>query len=453
MQSEPAPAAIEPRSRGRNVAWTAIALGGVAAGIFWLAAAEERPAQAATGVDPVTVEIRGPTSFAEVETAPEPEAPALASSGADDEIQLCGGHWVQAGPDGKPAEAALQAIVAKSLDQVFGVAVGLMAASPSPRVQAAAHYYQAGRIAVAASAPLDAVAEGAMHRDALARLAQTSDDAQVYAWAYRACRGAAEGAPGACMQVTAAQWTRVDPDNAESWFAVAEEARRRKDDAALDDAMFHVAAAERHHPGRAALAATVAEYTPQDERSLIGTSMAIAQAIGIEAGASADWQGVLEYCSFKATAEANRRETCDRVATVLADRSTSAAARNLGIAVGRRLGWSAERLEVLTEQRDAESTATRLGALDPGQVDPLACAALRSTIERVRAHAEFGEVEMLRRDVASTGQSIGRLAAEARRRRERDVRQIAAEEAAIAAPAADPASAASAASAAMIAQR
>jgi len=453
MQSEPAPSAIEPRSRGRDVAWALIAFVGIAAAIVWLAAADERPADVAGGLDPAEVEIYGPTSFAEVETAPEPVEPALASSGADDEIQLCGGHWVRAGQDGKPADDALQAIVAKSLDDVSGTALGLMAASPSSRVRAAAHYYQAGRIAFAALSLSGARAEGAAHRDALARLAQTTDDAQVYAWAYRACKGAAEGAPGACMQVTAAQWTRIDPDNAEPWLAAAEEARRRKDDAALDDAMFHVAAAERHDSGRAALAATLAEYTPQDERSLIGTSMAIVQAVGIEAEAASDWQGISEYCSVPATAEANRRETCERVATVLADRSTSVAARNLGSAVGRRLGWSAERLEPLTEQRDAESMATRLRGSDAGHADPLACAAMRATIERVRSRAEFGEVEMLRRDVAATGQPIGRLAADARRRRDRELRPVAAEDGAFAATAASAAPAASTASAATIAQR
>ena len=285
-----------------------------------------------------------------------------------------------------------------------------MAASPSPRVQAAAHYYQAGRIAFAVRA------EGATHRDALARLAQTSDDAQVYAWAWRACRGAAEGASGACMQVTAAQWTRIDPDNAESWLAAGRggaptpgrrRARRR-----------HVPRRRRgaSSPGRAALAATVAEYTPQDERSLIGTSMAIAQAIGIEAGAAADWQGVSEYCSVEAMAEANRRETCERVASVLVDRSTQrrrARHRHRGRQASRLERRAAGGADGAAGRR--RSTVTRLRGSDPGQLDPLACAAMRSTIERVRAHAEFGEIEMLRRDVAATGQSIGRLAAEARR--------------------------------------
>ena len=445
MQSEPAPAAIERKKRQTATGLAAIALAVVSAGLVWLAGGGEAPAEVAAGLD--LKAHPGPTSFAEVENTREPETPAVASAGADDEIQLCGGHWVKAGPDGKPMPEALQALVTKSLDEISGVAIGLMAASPSPRVQAAAHYYQAGRLAFASLSSRERVVEGTPHRDALARLAQLNDDALIYAWAYRACKSAAAGSPGACMQITAAQWARMDPDNAEPWLAVAEEARRRKDEALLDDAMFHVAAAERHDSGWAALAATVADYTPQDERSLIGTFMAIAQGVGIEAAVSTDWQGVSEYCSVKATLEPNRSETCERMATMLADRSTSVSARHMGMTIGRRLGWNAERLDALAEQRDAESMATRLNGPDAAHDDPMACAAMRASIERLRAHAEFGELEMLRRDVAQSGLPVARLAADFRRQRERDRRQVVAGEAVSAE------SAASAASATTIAQR
>ena len=440
MQSEPAPAAIERKKRQTATGLAVLALGVVSAGLVWLAAGGEAPAEIA-GVDADLIASPGPTSFAEIESHREPEAPALASTGADDEIQLCGGHWVKAGADGQPSPEALQALVATSLDEISGVALGLMAASPSPRVQAAAHYYRAGRLAFSSLPSRDRVAEGAPHRDALARLAQLNDDVQVYAWAYRACKGAAASSPGACMQIGAAQWARMDPDNAEPWLAVAEEARRRKDEALLDDAMFHVAAAERHDSAWAALAATVADYTPQDERSLIGTFMAIAQGIRIEAAVSADWHGVSEYCSATATLEPNRSETCERVATMLADRSTSVSARQMGMTIGRRLGWNAERLDALAEQRDAEAMATRLRGADPARDDPMACAAMRASIERLRAHGEFGEVEMLRRDVAHSGLPVAKLAADFRRQRERDRRQVVAGEAVSAETAASAASA------------
>lgn len=409
MQSEPEsePAETERRKRHTATGLAVFALGLAAVGFAWLATSGEAPAEAtAAGLAPIAVP--GPTSFAELEQRVEPEPPVVASVPAADEIELCGGHWVAVGPDGKPAPEALQAIVASLLDEVAGDALGLMAGSPSPRVRAAAHYFRVGRFASADVAPGDGRLAAAAHRDALARLASTTDDVHVYAWAWRACKGAPEGAPGACMQVGAAQWARLDPDNAEAWLAVAEEARRHKDEAALDDAMFHVAAAERHDPGRMALAAALADYTPHDERSLIGTALAIAQAVRIDAAGSADWQGVAEYCSAGATAEANRRETCDRVAGVLAERSTSVAARDVAVTLGRRLGWSEERLEALAREREAEPAAARASGGGPDRFDPMACAAMHASIERVRAEAEFGEIEALRRGVAGAGRSLAR---------------------------------------------
>jgi len=110
-------------------------------------------------------------------------------------------------------------------------------------------------------------------------------------------------------------------------------------------------------------------------------------------------------------------------------------ARSMGVGIGRRLGWSGERLNALADQRDAESMAERLSAGNPAQDDRMSCSAMRTHIERIRAVAEFGEIETLRRDVEASGQSIAKLAAESRRLQDADVRRFAAEEAASAASA------------------
>ena len=451
MQSEPITAAIERKSRHTAVGLGVLALGAVSAALFWFARGDEAPPRIVAIADPLPIANPGPASrparasFAAVEKAAEPLTPKFAAAGAEGEIQICGGHWVKAGPDGKPAEEALQAVVAQSLDDVAGAALAAMAASPSPRARAAAHYYQAGRIAMTAPAQRDRSAEAAQ-RDALARLALLSDDAQVYAWAYRSCRRAAAESPGACMQINAEQWARLDPDNAEPWLAVAAEARRRKEEAALDDAMFHVAVAEQHRPGWASLAATVVEHAPQDERSLLGTERVLVQALRIESRDSTGWQPTGEYCSDKALADPNRRETCQRLATVLTDRSTTVVARSIGAGLGRRLGWDAERLAALAQLRDAEAMVSQLRSSDAAPAEPVSCTAMRANVDRVLAGAEVGEIEMLRRDVVASGRPIAMLAADARRRHEA-VRQAAAERAAAAA------AAASAASAAMLAQR
>jgi len=436
MQPDLAPVDVERRYQATFVGLLVLAF--ALAGGWWLLADGDAAKQ---GASPAAVEataIPGPTSFAEVETRPEPAAVALA--GGDDEIQLCGGHWVKAGPDGKPAEEALRAFTAKAYDEVSRGALSLMAASSSPRVQAAAHYYLAGQKRLeqeGRKAELDT------HREALARMALVTDDAQVYAWAYQACRTDVTAVAGTCMQINAAQWARMDPDNAEPWLAVADEARRRRDDAALDDAMYHVAAAERHQSGWVVVAAIVADHAPQDERSIIGSEIAVGQAIGTESHL-ASWQGVFEYCGVKATADPNRRETCERVAALLVERSNTLVARSMGVGIGRRLGWSGERLNALADQRDAESMAERLRAGDPPQDDLMSCTAMRAHIERIRAVAEFGEIETLRRDVEASGQSVATLAAQSRRLQEADVRRFAAEEAASAASAPLPAASATA---------
>jgi hypothetical protein len=323
------------------------------------------------------------------------------------------------------------------------MAVKTMLASPIARVRAAAHYFEFARASLADAPAEETEAATRRHRDALARLAQATDDPQVYAWAYRACARSAAEAIGDCLQVSAPQWTRMDPDNAEPWLEVAEEARRRNDDAAFDDAMFHVAAAQRHHDGFGLLAATIVDHAPQDERYLLGTENMVDVATGVDL--PPQWTAVKAYCSPSAVAEPNRRETCERVAGLLAERSTSLMARHIGEDLTERLGSSAERLGAISLRRDAELRATNLKWANPRKSDPMHCEGSRRTVESVRNVAEFGEVEMQRRDMVALGRPMAELAADTRRLRQSETR--AAEQAASAA------SAPPAASATAVAQR
>ena len=114
-------------------------------------------------------------------------------------------------------------MLTRATDEVASMALATMSSSGSPLAQAAARYLRAGRADVAATmgANCDSPActavweswrrDGQGQREALAQLAQTSDDPQVYAWAYRACQGASSQAPGSCLAVTAARWAQLDP--------------------------------------------------------------------------------------------------------------------------------------------------------------------------------------------------------------------------------------------------
>ena len=432
MEPDLAPVDVERRYRAIFVGLVVLVLGVCAA--WWLTSNDRASAPGRESTEVAAVASSGPTSFAEVDPPPAFEEAGSRVPVAGDEIQLCGGHWVEAGPDGRPLPKAVLAVSLTELEDIANSVRARMTASSSPRVQAAAHYYRAGNVGALPPASRDRDAEAAFHRDALVRLAQTTDDSRIYGWAWRYCnvvsKLVAPGEQGGCTQISAAQWARMDPENAEPWLAVAEEARGRNEPAAFDDAMFHVAVATRHQSDWRSLAATVADFVPQDERSLLGTYMTIVQAVVVDAVGDPLWRGVADYCGANAIAEPNRRETCERAATMLVDRSTTAMARSAGVEIGRRLGWNAARLDAVSEREDVEMAAERLsgGYEEPDLVN---CAPMVAMIERVRAVAEVGQLEVARRQVSSF--PVAQLAAEMRRERERQSRLVATEPAASAA--------------------
>jgi len=188
----------------------------------------------------------------------------------------------------------------------------------------------------------DACSEERQRRDgdneateALARLAVNSADPQVYAWAHRFCVEVPRATAGTCLMINALQWARLDPANAEPWFAVAREARSRRDAAGLDDAMFHVAAAEVHDPGWGRATAQMIMAAPQPNGMVVGTWLAALTAISYESLDLSSLQDASRYCEARSLGNANRRDTCEKIATLLADRSTTLLARASGLDLGQ----------------------------------------------------------------------------------------------------------------------
>jgi hypothetical protein len=398
------------------------------------------PVEAATSVSPAA---SAASSVAEVERP-----------GAQTEIQICGGRWLKLEPDGQPNEAAAAETFMRAMDEIGSMALASMTSSGSPQSQAAAQYFRVGRADVAGRARADCdtatcvgfterwQTEGEGQRDALARLAQDAGDPQIYAWAYRTCQSAGRSPQGPCLSISAAQWVHLDPGNADPWLAVAAEARLRKDAAAFDDAMFHVANAERHDPGWGSLTAQLIDHVPPDDANLLGLMGLMTQAAGIDSLSLPAWGPASQYCSEKELADANRRETCGRMATMLAERSTTLIARSVGDSFGKRVGWSTERIEAATRLRDAERAVMdrRAGRT---LVEPMACGNLRTEVDWMRNVARWGEVEAYRREVAAAGIPISELAAEARRGYAETAARVAREEAAASGAASGAASTAS----------
>jgi hypothetical protein len=90
--------------------------------------------------------------------------------------------------------------------------------------------------------------------------------------------------------VTAARWAQLDSGNAEPWLAVAAGAGS-EGPRAFDDAMFHVASADRHDPGWGAFDEII-DHLPPDDANLVGSVGLLAQAAAIEALRLPAWPDV-----------------------------------------------------------------------------------------------------------------------------------------------------------------
>jgi hypothetical protein len=416
----------ELTGRGVAVALATLVALAIAVGLAWWSP-EGDGAPTETSAATVATAPVAPTASPVVATTPAAPEPLVAKAGAAaaDEIEVCGGNWLKLGADGQPTRESAVAASARSSDEAASAALASMKASASPRAQAAAHYFRAGRAAMVkilrSSCDGDEACirtastwqgDGAGQRDALARMAQDSDDPQVYAWAYRSCKAAPVAERGACQLINASQWARLDPLNAEPWLELGAEAQSHKDAAALEDAMFHVASAERHDPGWGALPGSLIDHLPADDSALIGTWGLIVQAVGLEAVAGSAWAPVARYCGARELADPNRGETCERIADLLVEHSSTTDARAIGIGIGKRLGWPAQRLDALDQQRDAEAAVQHKHATEASALD---CATLRARVDRWRDIAQFGEIEALHRDVIASGKPVAQLAADYRR--------------------------------------
>lgn len=386
-----------------------------------------------------------------VETAASEPVASSRPEAVADQVEVCEGFWIAADADGKPNQEALDAKATRATYDTLGEALSALAASASPRDQAAAafleaHLWASDKIRRDAcrdtncvrdvdllNRPIDA---GALDR--LAQAAQLTDDPQIYAWAYVAC-GFVAPAP-ACLPIQATQWARIDPGNAAPWLALVEEAGRRKDAPGLADAMFHVGAADRYESRFGALTSAVIDRVPGGEANALGGYGAAAYVIGIEA-AQPGWSAAMSYCAAKELADANRSELCERIAVVLAEHADTALGRGMGMSLAKRLGWSIERLRPLTERIDAEAELAAAGASPLASSGDDSCHAIQRRLEQVRDLGHYGELAARERAFDASGSTVSQLAARYRHRVAAARRQAEREAAASAAAAGTTASA------------
>ncbi len=330
-------------------------------------------------------------------SAPGAGAVAAAARAASSVEVYCGVEPVSVDPGD---EAALKRVVDAAEEKLQAHRARVlpgwleeMKSSGDEQVQAAAWLIEArddwNRRIEANQAPdaLDAVNE-------LARLAQRSRDPLAYALAFQSCetfRGRATAS--ACEGLSVEAWAERDPGNAFPWLYAA---GQDKLDARQRTRYVDSALASTFVRGTwGALVPVMARAAPPSEAPL-DRSVRFFEAMSADSFVSLALSGVLGHCSENALRNGARRQQCEYLAAFLTEKSDSFLQAKLGNAIGKRLGWSQDRLDRLTAEQEAFQQALPDGGAIVG------CAGLARAEAYFTDVAKYGEIGALRRRLAAT---------------------------------------------------
>ncbi|MEO8804862.1 MAG: hypothetical protein ABI433_02185 [Burkholderiaceae bacterium] len=328
----------------------------------------------------------------------------------DDEVQVCGLGWVKAQADGSVDPNVLEQ-GSRASDARAGI-VAALRADKNELSQAVALWLSM----------IDAGADIAQIRDALAKAVVSSTDPQAYALAFNVCRGNPRN-EGACQMLSASQWARLDPGNATPWLTLLSEAKARKDRAAEDEALYRIGSSQRSDLGFFAAPALAVNAASGDDLSVLAAWSIAVEMIGSAAAWSIpSYQHVVLACKGAALNDTNRRQTCSAIADVLTDYSNSFVDQMMGVAIGKQLGRPAARREWQSDEY-----AAYLASLGR---QSLACADLRRGLDDLRRKASVGEAGALREWVAQSGKRPEDFAREARFRQTQQALELARSQAA-----------------------
>jgi hypothetical protein len=321
-------------------------------------------------------------------TASAPPRTAVAAATATRELEACGGRRLRLVADKPPDIGLLDQVDARELRQRTAAAMRL----GSETARAAAPFIEA---------------PGAASLDALAGAAATGQDPRAYAVAFRACAAAKAAARGgACALLSADQWSRLDPDNAVPWQFIAAQAQQRGDAAGVSDAMHRVTKARRSDDGAGILPSLLLQHAPRDDASLLPTLRLLLETADMQAGWAHTSHGAAQsFCSEAAVRDPARRQTCSEIAEVLVQRSSTLLDQANGAVIGKRIGWSDDKVQALRAEREA--VAEQAGRALALEGDAFSCAWARRALAHLRTVAEQGELEPARAALRPSGRRPG----------------------------------------------
>ena len=239
----------------------------------------------------------------------------------------------------------------------------------------------------------------------LVDLAVNSTDAVVYATAYLHCEKLTwlhAQAKMSCARLSAAQWARIDSDNAAPWMHQAQKAASEGDQAAVAEAFYRVSQAKRitDHQRAAvqALMVNLPENASEEAVVAIGDFF-----IGVEAATQAGgYQALTQHCSAAKLAvpsgDANRRQICSDVADMLSQRGSSLFDLGIAIRLAKNGAWPAEKLALAQTQLDEFMQVVQAQVI----ADSSSCQGVKEAAAYRRDWIALGEVGALRQRVVTT---------------------------------------------------
>lgn len=245
---------------------------------------------------------------------------------------------------------------------------------------------------------------------ALVDLALTSGDLDVYVAALSACSGATSGA---CSRVSYARWAEIEPDNAVAWLMAATEANAKKDVVARDAALQRAATAKAYNSRAPSMAPIMASDAVRTLSPLMQSAIA-SEAFGVfPTTAFQMTNGITSYCGKTEEMIGARRETCDAVASTILEKDETLIAAMSASAIGKRVGWSEDRLQSIKDEYRVASTHMMSFVDTPNMF--FTCDSLIKMNQFTQKMLTLGERSAAREFVKSTGKSVAELAAEYRK--------------------------------------
>jgi len=372
----------EASRQRRRAAWAA---GGVLAlGLGWLAIVAIRDdSQAAPsvasgpGIDMAAAALGAVAAQLAASAAPAPASiPAAASGAAAEPVDAaCPPAWRALA--GQPADAVDRAF-RRLRPAALSHAARLLMASSDPFERVSGQL-----LGARAKAPDEAPPPEAFLN--LVSEALASSDLRVAGLAAQMCASPSTEPPAACSSFTPQHWAAADPDNIQPWLALAAHAQDSGDVAGVREAMARATQAGANRlvsselprlarsPALQALSPVEREVLVID---LLGVGNALTAVGSLEVSRLCPAQGMGTV----------REQQCGQIAERLVDQGQTLIERGIGISIGRRAGWDADRVSALdAEQRELlEALGDATGFISPSE-GPMTLAQACETWRRIDA--------------------------------------------------------------------